>query len=97
LTNRVRLRATLAARGDLRYTPAGVPVLQAALRYAGAVVEAGIERQLDFELDAVAVGEGGQRLASQALGSELDIDGFIAPGSRKSRRLILHINEFKAI
>jgi primosomal replication protein N len=97
LTNRVRLRARLAARGDLRYTPAGVAVLKAALAYAGTVAEAGIERQLDFELDAVAVGDAAPRLARQELGSELEIDGFLAPRSKRSRSLILHISEFKAI
>jgi len=97
LTNRVRLHARLAARGDLRYTPAGVAVLQASLAYAGAVAEAGIERQLDFELDAVAVGEAAPRLARQQLGSTLEIDGFLAPRSKRSRSLILHISEFRAI
>jgi len=97
LTNRVRLRARLAARGDLRYTPAGVPVLKAALAYAGAVAEAGIERQFDFELDAVAVGDAAPRLARQALGSDLEIDGFLAPRSNRSRSLILHISEFKTV
>jgi primosomal replication protein N len=97
LTNRVRLRAKLVARGELRYTPAGVAVLQAGLAYAGAVAEAGIERQLDFELEAVAVGDAAHRLAVQALGTEFDLDAFLAPRSRRSRRLILHITEFKAI
>ena len=97
MTNRVRLRATLVARGDLRYTPAGVPVLQAQLGYGGAVVEAAVERQLEFELDAIAVGDAARRLDRQALGTGLDIDGFLAPRSQRSRSLRLHITEFKAI
>jgi primosomal replication protein N len=97
LTNRVRLRAKLVARGDLRYTPAGVAVLQAGLSYDGAVAEAGIDRQLSFELEAIAVGEAAQRLARQALGTEFDIDGFLAPRSQRSRGLRLHITEFTAI
>jgi primosomal replication protein N len=97
LTNRVRLRAKLVARGDLRYTPAGVAVLQAGLHHDGTVAEAGIERQLAFELEAIAVGEAAQRIDRQALGSELDLDGFLAPRSRRSRNLILHITEFTAI
>ena len=97
MTNRVRLRAKLVARGDLRYTPAGVAVLQAGLRHDGKVAEAGIERQLAFELEAIAVGEAAQRIDRQALGSELDLDGFLAPRSRRSRNLILHITEFTAI
>jgi primosomal replication protein N len=97
LTNRVRLQARLVSRLDLRYTPAGLAVLRLALRHAGAVVEAGSVRQLDFELEAVAVGEAAQRLDRQALGSELDLDGFLAPHSRRSRRLLLHITGYTAI
>ena len=93
----MRLRARLLARADLRYTPAGVAVLKAGLRHQGSVAEAGIERRLDFELEAVAVGEAAQRLARQALGTELEIDGFLAPPSQRSRSLVLHITEFKAI
>jgi len=93
----VRLRARLVSRGDLRYTPAGVPVLQAGLRYDGVVAEAGIERQLGFEIVALAIGEAAQRLGRQALGTELETDGFLAPRSNRSRTLVLHITEFKAI
>ncbi|MBK9245996.1 MAG: primosomal replication protein N [Burkholderiales bacterium] len=97
MTNRVRLRAKLVARGDLRYTPAGVAVLHTGLSYGGAVVEAGIERQLSFELEAVAMGDLAKRLDRQALGTEMDIDGFLAPRSLGSRSLRLHITEFTAI
>jgi len=97
LTNRVRLRAKLVARGDLRYTPAGVAVLQAGLSYGGAVVEAGVERQLGFELEAIAVGEAATRLDRQTLGTELDVDGFLAPRSQRSRSLRLHVTDFKEI
>ena len=97
MTNRVRLRAKLVARGDLRYTPAGVPVLQAGLSHSGEVAEAGIERRLAFELEAMAMGEVAQRLDRQALGTELDLRGFLAPRSRHSRGLRLHITEFTAL
>ena len=97
MTNRVRLRAKLVARGDLRYTPAGVAVLQAGLSYDGAVVEAGVERQLGFELEAIALGDAARRLDRQALGTELDVDGFLATRSQRSRSLRLHITEFTAI
>ena len=97
MTNRVRLRAKLVARGDLRYTPAGVPVLQTGLGFDGVVVEAGLERQLSFELEAIALGDAAQRLGRQVLGTVLDLDGFLAPRSKRSRSLMLHITEFTAI
>jgi primosomal replication protein N len=93
--NRVQLSASLAAVSELRYTPAGVAVLEASLAHGGSVAEAGVERKLDFELDAVALGAAAQRLARVALGTKLDLSGFLAPRSRRSRRLVVHINEFE--
>ena len=92
--NRVQLSASLASISDLRYTPAGVAVLEVNLAYLGEVVEAGQMRQLDFELDAVALGEVAERLARVGLGSRLGVTGFFAPRSKRSRRWVVHINEF---
>ena len=92
--NQVRLRAAPVARSALRYTPAGVPVAELSLRHDGAVAEAGIERQLAFEFAAVAVGPVAVALEREPLGKALDIAGFIAPKSRRSSRLIVHITEY---
>jgi primosomal replication protein N len=93
--NRIRLTGRLIAVGALRYTPAGLPVAEATLQHSGSVIEAGTERRLDFELAAVAIGSAAQTLAAQPLGTELEVDGFIAPASRRSRRLALHITEHR--
>jgi primosomal replication protein N len=92
--NRVQLSATLASISELRYTPAGVAVAEASLAHQGEVVEAGEARQLDFELDAVALGEVAARLARTGLGSRLGITGFLAPRSKRTRRWVIHINDF---
>jgi primosomal replication protein N len=95
--NQVRLRAVPVARGALRHTPAGIPVAELSLRHEGAVTEAGIERQLGFEFSAVAIGPVAIALEREPLGSTLDIAGFIAPKSRRSSRLIVHITEYESI
>ncbi len=92
--NRVELTATVVARADLRYTPAGVAALELRLAHQDKVAEAGAERSLQFELDAVALGDAAQRLARTALGARVKLTGFIAPRSRRSQRLMVHINEF---
>jgi primosomal replication protein N len=92
--NRVQLSASLAVRSDLRFTPVGVPVLELGLAHESAVAEAGAERALRFEVDAIALGDMAQRLARIDLGTKLNLTGFLAPRSRRSRRLVLHINEF---
>ena len=82
------------AKGALRYTPAGVPVAELSLRHDGAVSEAGVERQLGFEFPAIAVGPVAIALDREPLGKALEIAGFIAPKSRRSSRLVVHITEY---
>ena len=69
--NRLVLDATLADRGDLRYTPAGVPALECMLRHASIQPEAGGERKVECELAAVAFGEPARSLAGIANGTAL--------------------------
>ena len=94
-SNRFALCATLIEKSVLRFTPAGVPVMPASFRYEGAAIEAGGERQLAFEFDVVAIGEIGLRLAAMELGAVLDLAGFLAPQSRRSQKLRLHVTDFK--
>ena len=95
--NRIRLHAKVVEHSALRYTPAGIPVAELKLQHQGAVVEAGMERQLDFECAAVAVGPVAQTLSRVALGSTIEIDGFIAPVSRRGQRLRIHITSYREI
>ena len=64
------------------------------LRHESAVTEAGIERSLGFEFAAVAVGPVALALEREPLGKALEIAGFIAPKSRRSSRLVVHITEY---
>jgi primosomal replication protein N len=91
------MHARLVERTALRYTPAGIAVAEARLAYSGAVGEGGGTRQLDFEFPAIAVGAVAQTFSQIELGSTLDIDGFIAPVSRRSQRLRIHITEYQRI
>jgi len=85
------------ARSALRYTPAGLAVAEMSLRHDGSVVEAGTERQLGFEFPAVAVGPVAIALEREPLGMPIELAGFLAPKSRRSSRLIVHITEYTSI
>ena len=95
--NRIRLRARLVARDTMRYTPAGLPAIDARFRHSGSVTEAGTERTLDFEFDALALGPVAERLSALPLDAETELDGFVAPRSRRGTRLVVHINEYTRI
>lgn len=89
--NRLTLDATLTARDDLRYTPAGIPALDCTLTHASVQEEAGGQRQVDCELHAVAFGSVAQALARLPAGSEVRCEGFLARRYRTGVTVALHI------
>jgi primosomal replication protein N len=93
--NRLVLDATLAERGDVRYTPAGVPALECVLRHASIQPEAGGERKVECELAAIAFGAPALALSRVANGSQLRCRGFLARRYRTGITVALHVNEFE--
>ncbi|GJG95646.1 primosomal replication protein N [Cupriavidus pauculus] len=94
--NQLRLTATLAERDTLRYTPAGVPVVNCILQHGGEVTEAETPRQVEFAIVAMGIGPIGQRLERTPLGTLLDCEGFLARKHRNSKTLVFHITRCKA-
>jgi primosomal replication protein N len=95
--NRLVLDATLTERGDLRYTPAGVPALECVLKHASVQPEAGGERSVDCELAAVAFGEPAKALAKVPNGTALRCKGFLARRYRTGVTVAMHVNEFELL
>jgi len=95
--NRLVLDATLADRGDLRYTPAGLPALDCMLRHASVQPEAGGERKVDCELAAVAFGAPAESLSRLANGTAVRCKGFLARRYRTGITVALHVNEFELL
>jgi primosomal replication protein N len=95
--NRLLLDATLHERGDLRFTPAGIPAIDFMLRHASRQPEAGSDRAIECELAGVAFGEPARSLASVAPGSVLRCKGFLARRWRTGIALALHVHEFELI
>ena len=87
----MRLSGRLVERNPLRYTPAGVPVSEARLEHAGEVSEAGMPRQLKFEVAIKALGENARWLEGTPLGVPVEVEGFLATKSQNSRQLVLHV------
>jgi primosomal replication protein N len=94
-SNRLSLDAVLAERGDLRYTPAGIPAIDCSLHHQSVQAEAGGERKVDCELFAVAFGEMARRLAAKAVGSVLCCEGFLARRYRTGVTVALHITHLE--
>ena len=91
------LDATLAQRGDLRYTPAGIPALDCVLMHASVQAEAGGKRKVDCELAAVAFGDPATALAKLPTGTALRCTGFLARRYRTGITVALHVAEFETL
>ncbi|GJH14914.1 primosomal replication protein N [Caballeronia novacaledonica] len=95
--NRLQLTASVVEREPVRYTPAGIPIASCTLQHRAEVVEAGIARQIELTLQAVAAGEASGRLESCPMGVEARFTGFLAKKSRSARTLVFHITELQDI
>ena len=93
--NRLVLTAQLVERGVVRYTPAGLPVIDMLLKHESVATEDGQPRKVALEAKALAVGEISRPLGALALGSTGDFAGFLA-SARNGRGLLFHITSFAA-
>ncbi len=95
--NLLQCTAILAERDIRRYTPAGIPILTAKLLHASEQIEAGMVRQVAFEVAAVAAGDLASRLEQATLGAHYRFEGFLARKTRNSKSLVLHLTNFRSI
>jgi primosomal replication protein N len=90
--NRLLLSAQLVERAALRYTPAGLPALDVALKHESELTEDGQPRKVSMEMTAVAIGEVTRVLAAMSLGDAAVFAGFIT-SARNGRGLRFHITQ----
>ena len=92
--NELLLVASIAERDSLRYTPAGIPIVSGTLQHGSQQTEAGIARQVEFEISALAAGDISSRFADAELGASYRFRGFLARKNRNSKALVFHIIDF---
>lgn len=95
--NRFQLAASIVERDALRYTPAGIPIVTAKLLHQSKQTEAGIERQVEFEMTAVASGEIAGKFNLAEMGVTQLLTGFMARKSRKSKSLVFHVIDIQTL
>jgi primosomal replication protein N len=79
----------------LRYTPAGVPVVEFRLKHESEREEAGGRRKVSAELDAIAFEAQARLVAASALGRALRAEGFLCAKSRRSAKPVLHVTNIE--
>ena len=92
--NEVTLSGELVERALLRYTPAGIPILDARLAHRCEVAQAGHRRQVEFDIALSFAGPMAQSADGLQLGQAISASGFLAPRRRQSKTLVLHVTRF---
>jgi len=90
--NRMVLSAQLLERGVVRYTPAGLPVIDCRLQHESTVTEDGQPRRISLEIKALALGAIARPMGALMLGQAALYGGFLA-SARNGRGLLFHITE----
>jgi primosomal replication protein N len=88
--NRLVLSARLIERGNLRYTPAGLPALDFRLEHQSELSEESQVRKVSVQVRAIAIGAITRSLTALNLGDAGTFAGFLA-GNRNGRGLLFHV------
>ncbi len=91
--NRLQLQAVVVQVQSLRYTPAGIPVLNLVLEHESQQTELDTPRTVKLQLKAVAFGALAEALQKQALNDAGHFDGFLA-SARTGKGVVFHIQAF---
>ncbi|MCB5184243.1 primosomal replication protein N [Methylobacillus gramineus] len=95
--NRLELSAELAKIAELRYTPAGIPVLSFHLLHVSEQVEAKMKRRVECDVPSMVMGQLALETQTIAEGTQVNVTGFLAKRSLKSAQLVLHIQTLEKI
>jgi primosomal replication protein N len=95
--NQTVICGKIAKPGAVRYTPAGIAVIEFTVNHASKQKEAGVVRQIIFDLPAVAVGQAALAIAELEPDSAVKLTGFLNRKSRMSQQLIFHTNRIECI
>lgn len=95
--NRVELSGMLIERKALRFTPAGVPVMECVIGHQSEQIEAGSPRRVECEIPAIALGDMARWIQEAAPGMPIRLTGFLAARSKNSKQPRLHVTTIEFV
>ncbi len=90
--NQTTICGKISKLGVLRYTPAGVAVIEFTVDHISQQTEAGVVRKIRCEIHAVALGQLALTIAEFKIESKLKLSGFLNRKSHMNQQLVLHAN-----
>ncbi|MGQ0750683.1 MAG: primosomal replication protein N [Betaproteobacteria bacterium] len=95
--NAVALSGELKDVEPLRHTPAGIPLLNFRLAHKSQQIEAGYKRQVECELNGIAIGEVAVSMSRMHAGAPVSVEGFLNRKNRMSAQLVLHVTNVRSL
>jgi primosomal replication protein N len=96
-TNLLVIQGELLKVEELRFTPAGIPILNMVIGHLSEQVEAGMKRRVECEVNATVMGELAKTCQRLKEGATVNASGFLAKRSFKSTQLVMHINKLEQV
>ncbi len=93
--NHVVLTGELVEASTLRYTPAGLAVLELKLAHDEMIEQSGAPRSIQFEIAVFLLGDMALMWRKAKLGQLLEVEGFLAAARKNSPRLVLHATQVR--
>jgi primosomal replication protein N len=94
--NELKVVASITEKSALRFTPAGIPIATAVLVHNSKQEQANTQRQVEFEITAIAAGTISKRFLEIQLGVCMVFTGFLARKNRNSKSLVFHVTDFQS-
>ena len=90
--NQTTICGKLNKLGVLRYTPAGVAVIEFGISHTSSQIEAGMSRKVNCDISAVALAQIADIISEMKPGTLVELTGFLARKSQMSLQLVLHVD-----
>lgn len=94
--NLVQLQARVVEISSLRYSPAGLPLIDFLIEHESTLEEAGNFRQIHLRLKSLAMGAEAEKMSRLELQSQWKFTGFLA-SSKNSKAVVFHIQRFQSV
>lgn len=88
--NRFVISGEVISLDALRYTPAGMPLLNVKLGHRSEQIEAGTKRLVRCEVPLILAGELAEAANSFKTGDKIKVHGFLDRKSQNNSQLIMH-------
>ncbi|MGZ0019143.1 primosomal replication protein N [Nitrosomonas sp. wSCUT-2] len=95
--NQTIICGKLIKLGALRYTPAGIAVIEFTVHHESRQREAGAMRQIIFDVFAIAMDQLALQVAEVKVDSMVKLSGFLNRKSHMNQQLVLHASQIELI